>query len=148
MRAWICWLGWAASLVGGHIGLSSCDRARGPCHRWPLPGPGIRPVSPALAGGFWAAREAPPALFLPPLSASLGCSRVPRGKRAAVLLSLPLTSDSLCPPPGTFCPLLSGIKSLLYWFFLCVFLGLILLTHSCYHTHEFRSNSLLFPFFQ
>ena len=41
-----------ASLVAAP-GLSSCGSwAQLPCGMWNLPGPGIEPVSPALAGGF------------------------------------------------------------------------------------------------
>ena len=34
-------------------GLNSCDtRTQLLCSMWDLPGPGVKPVSPALAGGF------------------------------------------------------------------------------------------------
>lgn len=101
------------------------------------------------AGGWILGRQGGPARSFPPtLSASLGCSRVPRGKRASVLLSLPLfTSDSLCLPPGTFCPLLLNKNHCYIGSLLCVFLWADSPHHSCYHTHEFRSNSLFLPFF-
>ena len=36
-----------------HVGFSSCGtQAQGPCSTWNLPRPGIKPTSPALAGGF------------------------------------------------------------------------------------------------
>ena len=44
--------GTQASVVGAH-GLSSCgSRAQLLCGMWDLPGPGLEPVSPALAGRF------------------------------------------------------------------------------------------------
>ena len=37
----------------GRVGLSSCgSQAELLCSMWGLPGPGIEPMSPALAGGF------------------------------------------------------------------------------------------------
>ena len=45
-------LGARASVVVAQ-GLSSCDaRAQLLCGMWDLPGPGLEPMSPALAGGF------------------------------------------------------------------------------------------------
>ena len=43
----------AVGINQGCLGTSNCDsQAQLPCNMWNLPGPGIEPVYPALAGGF------------------------------------------------------------------------------------------------
>ena len=109
-------------------------------------------MSPALAGGFWATREAPPVPFLPPFLPAEGAvmSRaegVPRGCFPCRFYE--------CQSLSTTWNILSVIveeKSLLYWFSPFVFSsGLILLTiHVVTHTsleaiHCFSLFSSSFP---